>query len=60
MAVKKKSRPEGDPIPNVLADPEYIAPSPLNLQVSRLTRLCGLNSGMAEVLAPMVFGVLSS
>jgi hypothetical protein len=30
--------------------------TPLNLQVSRLTRRCGVDAGMAETLAPMVFG----
>jgi hypothetical protein len=27
------------------------------LQVIRLTRRCGVDAGMAEILAPMVFGV---
>ena len=31
----------------------------LALQVFGLTRLCGISAGMAETLAPMVFGVLS-
>jgi hypothetical protein len=60
-ATKEKGRlAEGSPIPNyVLADkPEYTALQ-LQLQVIRLTRRCGINAGMAETLAPMVFGVLS-
>jgi hypothetical protein len=58
---KEKGRlAEGSPIPNgVLADKsEYIALQ-LQLQVIRLTRRCGVDAGMAETLAPMVFGVLS-
>jgi hypothetical protein len=60
-ATKEKGRlAEGSPIPNnVLADKsEYIALQ-LQLQVIRLTRRCGVDAGMAETLAPMVFGVLS-
>jgi hypothetical protein len=58
MTTKEKGRPaEGSPIPNyVLADKsEYIALQ-LQLQVIRLTRHCGVDAGMAETLAPMVFG----
>jgi len=61
LPTKEKGRPEeGSPIPNyVLADKsEYIAHQ-LQLQVIRLTRRCGVSAGMAETLAPMVFGVLS-
>jgi hypothetical protein len=60
-STKEKGRlAEGSPIPNyVLADnSEYIALQ-LQLQVIRLTRRCGIDAGMAETLAPMVFGVLS-
>jgi hypothetical protein len=51
---------EGSPIPNyVLADrSEYTVPL-LQLQVIRLTRCWGVNAGMAETLAPMVFEVLT-
>ena len=28
----------------------------IRLQVARLTRRCGVDAGMAETLAPMVFG----
>lgn len=51
---------EGRPIPNyVLPDnAEYIALQ-LQLQVIRLTRRCGVDAGLAETLAPMVFGVRS-
>lgn len=56
MALKEKGRPEGSPIPNcVLADPESISPSLLNLQVSRLARLYAVNAAMAEAIAPLVF-----
>jgi hypothetical protein len=60
-STKEKGRPEeGSPIPNyVLPDnAEYIALQ-IQLQVIRLTRCCAVNAGMAETLAPMVFGVPS-
>jgi hypothetical protein len=48
------------PIPNfVLADKWESKSSPLQLQALRLYRLCGVTTGMAEILAPVVFGVLS-
>jgi hypothetical protein len=47
---------EGSPIPNyVLADKSEYRALQLQLQVIRLTRRCGVNAGMAETLAPMVF-----
>jgi hypothetical protein len=33
--------------------------STLALQVARLTRRCAMSASMAEVLAPMIFGMLS-
>jgi hypothetical protein len=32
-----------------------ITPSPINLQVARLTKLYAINAAMAETLAPLVF-----
>ena len=56
MAIKEKARQSCGPIPNcVLADPESITPSLLNLQASRLVRLYALDAAMAEALAPLVF-----
>jgi hypothetical protein len=56
MTIKEKAHLSGGPIPNcVLADPESIAPSLLNLQASRLVRLYAVNSTMAEAIAPLVF-----
>jgi hypothetical protein len=56
MTLKEKGRHEGSPIPNcVLADPESISPSILNLQASRLVRLYAVNAAMAETIAPLVF-----
>jgi hypothetical protein len=34
-------------------------PSPINLQVARLTRLYAVNAAMAETLAPLAFGAAS-
>jgi hypothetical protein len=61
MITKEKGCPaEGSPIPNyVLPDNAEYTALQLQLQVIRLTRRCGVNAGMAETLAPMVFGVLS-
>jgi hypothetical protein len=58
MTIKEKGRPgEGSPIPNyVLADNAEYKATQLQLQVIRLTRRCAINSGMAETLAPIVFG----
>jgi hypothetical protein len=60
-ATKEKGRPaEGSPIPNyVLPDNAEYKALQLQLQVIQLTRRCGVGAGMAETLAPMVFGVLS-
>jgi hypothetical protein len=60
-ATKEKGRPaEGSPIPNyVLADNAEYKALQLQLQVIRLTRRCGVDAGMAETLAPIVFGALS-
>jgi hypothetical protein len=57
-ATKEKGRlPQGSPIPKcVLADATEYAASPLNLQVSRLTRFA-ISETMAEALAPLAFGV---
>jgi hypothetical protein len=56
MASKEKGCPAGSPIPKiVLADNADIAPSAIDLQVARLTRLYAVNAAMAEVLAPLVF-----
>lgn len=56
MPIKEKAHQSGGPIPDcVLADAESIAPTLLNLQASRLTRLYALNGPMAEALAPLVF-----
>jgi hypothetical protein len=51
---------ESRPIPNfVLADrSEHIALQ-LQLQVLQLTRLCNVAGAMAQILSPMIFGVLS-
>ena len=43
----------------VLADNADITHPAINLQVSRLIQRCGVAAGMAETLAPMVFGLLS-
>jgi hypothetical protein len=61
MSLKEKGSSESRPIPIVtLAQGcSESNPSLLILQVSRLTRRCGVDAGMAETLAPMVFGVLS-
>ena len=61
MAIKEKGRlAEGSPIPNcVLPDNTEYRATQLQLQVIRLTRRFAINDGMAETLAPMVFGVLS-
>jgi hypothetical protein len=58
MTIKEKGCPaEGSPIPNyVLADNTEYKPTKLQLQVTRLTCHCAINAGMAETLAPMVFG----
>jgi hypothetical protein len=58
MSIKERGRlAEGSPIPNyVLADNTEYKPTQLQLQVIRLTRRCAINAGMAETLAPMVFG----
>ena len=55
---KEKGRlAEGSPIPNyVLADKSEYTALQLQLQVNRLTCRCGVTAGMAETLAPMVFG----
>jgi hypothetical protein len=60
-ATNEKGCPaEGSPIPNyVLPDNAEYKATQLQLQVIRLTRRCGVDSGMAQTLAPMVFGVLS-
>ncbi len=51
---------EGRPIPNyVLADNAEYRALQLQLQVFRLTRRCGVDVGMAQTLAPLVFGVMS-
>ena len=48
------------PIPNfVLADNSESKSSLLQLQALRLYRHCGLTAAMAEILAPVIFGVLS-
>ena len=48
------------PIPNfVLADNSEFKSSLLQLQALRLCRHCGVTAAMAEILAPMIFGVLS-
>ena len=44
---------------SVLANCSENSPSLLTLQVARLTRRCGVTASMAEVLAPMIFAVLS-
>lgn len=58
MNIKEKGRlGEGSPIPNyVLPDKSEYTALQLKLQVIRLTRRCGVEAGMAETLAPMVFG----
>ena len=58
-ATKEKGRPaEGSPIPKVVVyhDSQESKASALKLQVSRLTR-CAVSAAMAEVLAPLAFGV---
>ena len=48
------------PIPNfVLADNSESKSTLLRLQALRLCRTCGVTAAMAEILAPMIFGVLS-
>ena len=48
------------PIPNfVLADNSDSKSSLVQLQVWRLCRHCGVTAAVAEILAPMIFGVLS-
>jgi hypothetical protein len=57
MAIKEKGCPtEGSPIPNyVLPDKSELNTPKLQLQITRLTR-CAVNPGMADTLAPLVFG----
>ena len=48
------------PIPNfVLADKWESKSSLLQLQALRLYRRCGVTAAMAEIFAPVIFGVLS-
>jgi hypothetical protein len=48
------------PIPNfVLADNAESKSSLLQLQALRFCRHCGVTAAMAEILGPMIFGVLS-
>jgi hypothetical protein len=61
MPIKEKARENREPILNAVPwqDSTESKATPLNLQVSRLTRRCGVDAGMAETLAPIVFGALS-
>jgi hypothetical protein len=60
MSSIEKGRHEGSPIPKVvLADtPEFTA-NQFRLQIIQLTQRYAISAGMAEALAPMVFGVMS-
>lgn len=60
MALIEKARQDAEPIPNaVYQDTPEFTLSLINLQASRLIRVCGINADMAAALAPMIFPVLS-
>jgi hypothetical protein len=63
MAAKVRGRSgESSPIPKVvvLADNSEPKASLQKLQVARLTRRCALSVGMAAIVAPLIFGEVSS
>lgn len=57
MSENEKGQAEARPISNAVVyhDTSESKASPLNLQVSRLSRLYAVNTTMAETIAPLVF-----
>jgi hypothetical protein len=61
MAIKEKARQNGEPISNAILaqDNSESNPSPLHLQVFRLTQRCAISATSAAILAAFVFGGVS-